>query len=906
MKPLAWLMVVGLLALAFVPGLEVKAGGSRLPALTPAWVVENVGQFPEPVRFQLHLNRQTLWLLDRGLWLVEGNTALWLGFEGAQASFHLEGLERRTTRLSYWTEAGLFTDVPVWWAVRYGDLYPGVDLVLDGAGWHWLGAPEKLRSVHLTVQGGTPEGHEGALRLLSAGHAFTLPPAWSYDAAGRRLPLTYALTADGLALQVAPSATAPASLNALPDRPQDLLYSTFLGGGDNETVADAALGPNGTLYLIGETASTNFPTRPGASLKGETDVFLARLNASGSDLLYALLIGGADWDIGRALAVDAAGNAYGVGETYSLGFPTSEGAWDRTLDGWTEAFAFKVDAAGAFVYATLMGGSDDDRAYGVAVDGSGNAYVTGVTTSSDFPATAGAWDTSYNGAQDGFVVKLNATGSAPLYATYLGGLDDDLSRAIAVDGSGGAYLTGWTESANFPVITEAFRPQSAGGREAFAVRLGNSGGTLVYGTYLGGNGDDEGTAVVVDGSNNAYIVGETHSADFPTTAGAWQSSFRGGITEGFLVRLSSTGRTLSYGTFVGGGAEDQVTRLRLTGLNSVYLAGHTRSADFPVTSGAYATHLAGDYDGFLVYLNLTTSTLLYGTFIGGSGADYVSGLVADNDAVYLAGVTRSSTFPVTAGAFDTTYGGEGDGYALKLALTYAVAGRITDGQARPIAGVTLTVTPGNRTATTDAQGRYLLDGLSAGTYLLTPVRPGFTFSPFTRLISVPTSVEGVDFVMAPAPALFTLQPAVGHTVTLTDTLGQTATFTFPVGVVTQTTAAQIRLLPGQQGGGYYAPGLAYTLVLTAAGGSPALVKPVTVSLQFLASAVAPLRDKQDLRLMVWTGSDWAEAGTTCAPALGQTYAAASRRLEAAFCRAAWYNPRGPAYQLNLPIVLRRH
>ncbi len=880
-------ILLSLVISLFIPGLDIRAADPV--AVTPAWAVENIGQFPPQVRFQLTAGGQTLWLLDRGLWLVADGQALYVAFQDPAPSFRLEGLERRATRLSYWNERGYFANVPVWRAVRYIDLYPGVDLMLDGAGWHWIGAPEALRAVRLTVDGPA---------------TLTLPPAWLHPEAevAVSLPLDYRPQSDGLAL-VPRLDQAPA---ALPDRPADLIYSTFLGGSDAEAVADMALGPDDSLYLIGDTASNNFPARPGASLNGETDVFLARLKPDGSDLLYALLIGGADWDIGRALAVDAAGNAYGVGETYSTGFPTSAGAWDRTLDGWTDAFAFKVDAAGAFVYATLFGGSEADRAYAVALDTSGNAFITGVTDSSDFPVTAGVLDISYGGEEDGFVVKLNASGSAPIYATYLGGSALDMPRAIAVDSLGGAYIAGATESANFLVTTDAYHPQPAGARDAFAVRLGLSGSSLVYGTYLGGVGDDEATALAVDNLGNACIVGETHSSDFPTTPGAWQTAFQGGATDGFLTRLTANGRTLSYGTLIGGNAMERVTRVRWVSSTAVYLAGHTRSTTFPVTPGAYRTQPVGDYDGFLLYLNPVNSTLLYGTRIGGSATDYVAGLAVAGDRVYLAGSTRSTDFPVTAGAFDTLYNGADDAYALSLALTYAIAGRITDAQARPMAGVTLTATPGHRTVTTDAQGYYLLEGLSASTYLLTPAQPGFSFTPISRLVSVPTSVEGVDFVMQPVPAIFTLQPNLAQRVALTDTLGQTAVFTFPVGVVTQTTLAQLKLLPGQSGGGYYAPGLAYTLLLTATGGSPVLAKPVTVTLQFILDAVAPLRDKQDLRLMAWAGADWIEAGATCDPALIQTYRAESRRLEAAFCRAGGYNPRGPAWQINLPLVLRRH
>lgn len=889
MKPLAMTLLVALLAtLLFSP---VHA---EIPlTLTPAWAMENVGPWPAEVRFVVRHGAQTLWLLEDGLWLAEGEQMARVTFVGARRLSTLEGLERRSTRLSLWNERGYFAEVPVWRGVRYRGLYPGVDLLLDGAGFRWVGTARALRAVQVQVEGDPKLAQRLRMNLapFTAGAGDAAPPFVTEALLGLPAPLTPA----------APQGRA--ALTVWPDRPQDLLYSTFLGGTASEGALDAALGPDGSLYVTGDTLSTNFPVKPGGSFQGVADVFVARLKPDGSDVLFALLIGGADWDMARALAVDGSGNVVVVGETYSLSFPTSTGAFDRTRAGETDAFVLKLDAAGAFVYSTLLGGSGVDRAYDVALDSYGYAYIVGTTDSTDFLTTSGALDTSFNGDEDGFVAKLNPSGSLLSYATYLGGSALDAPRAVALDSMTNAYITGYTESADFPVTGEAFQPQLRSAQDAFVVRLGSSGGTLVYGTYLGGNGDDEAVDIALDTLNNAYVVGETYATDFPTTEGAWQRSFGGGATDAFFVKVSANGRTLSYGTYVGGSGKERLTRVRVASSAALYLAGHTDSSNFPLTAGAYNTQPQGGYDGVALFFNPLTSTLLYGTRLGGSEQDFVYGLAVSGDEVMLAGTTRSANFPVTSGAFDTTYNGNGDGFAFKFKLTYGIAGRVTDAQARPIKNVTLTVTPGNLTVQTGADGRYFMAGLTAGTYLVTPAKAGYSFEPVTRLVTLPPNVETADFVMTPLPATVIVTPGITRTVTLTDTIGQTTVITIPAEAVTQVTTVVVTLVPGQSGGGYYSPGMAFTLAATPEPGSFAV--PLQAALTYAPGAAGPLVDKQNLRLWYWTGSDWVDAGATCDPAPAQTHDQVVRRVTAGFCRTGLYVLRGPTRQVNLPLVLKQ-
>src|SRR5208337_3331284 len=244
---------------------------------------------------------------------------------------------------------------------------------------------------------------------------------------------------------------------------------------------------------------------------------------------YSTCLGGSNFDSGQRIAVDSSGNAYVTGQTNSSDFPTTTGAVQTSLAGTYNAFVTKLNPSGsALVYSTYIGGNGWDGGSDIAVDSSGDAYVTGFTDSSNFPTTAGALQSSLAGVENAFVTKLNPTGSALVYSTYLGGSFFDSSYAIAVDSSGNAYVAGSTESGNFPTTAGAFQTSLVGYANAFVTKLNPAGSGLVYSTYLGGSYADEGLVIAVDSSGNAYVTGDTGSSDFPTTAGAFQTTFGGG------------------------------------------------------------------------------------------------------------------------------------------------------------------------------------------------------------------------------------------------------------------------------------------------------------------------------------------------------------------------------------------
>jgi hypothetical protein len=271
-------------------------------------------------------------------------------------------------------------------------------------------------------------------------------------------------------------------------------------------------------------------------------------------LVYSTYIGGSGADVGYAMAVDGSGNAYVTGWTFSTDYDVTPGAFQTTPGGNADVFVTKLNATGNdLVYSTYIGGSGYDESYAIAVDGSGHAYVTGVTTSTDYDVTPGAFQTTNGGNQDVFVTKLNATGTALVYSTYIGGRDKDVGYGIAVDGSGNAYVTGYTESTNYDVTPGAFQTTNGGGADVFVTKLNAAGTALVYSTYIGGGGTDVGHAIAVDGSGNAYVTGSA-GFGYDVTPGAFQTT-NGGGADVFVTKLNATGTALVYSTYIGGSGD---------------------------------------------------------------------------------------------------------------------------------------------------------------------------------------------------------------------------------------------------------------------------------------------------------------------------------------------------------------
>jgi M6 family metalloprotease-like protein len=459
----------------------------------------------------------------------------------------------------------------------------------------------------------------------------------------------------------------------------DLKWSTYLGHNEEDRAMDIAVDDSGYTYVTGYTASDSFPTTVGAYQWGYnngTSVFVTKFNRDGSSLVYSTYLNGGSADRGYGIAVDDSGYAHVTGYTYSQFFPTTAGAYDQTHNGDSDVFITKLNKTGSgLVYSTFLGGGTPgpDEGYAIAIDNSGNAYVTGYTYNSDFPVTAGAYDITYNLGWDAFCTKLNAAGSGLGYSTYLGGISHEVGRAIAADASGYAYVTGWTQSSGYPTTAGAYDQVFTGIEDAFVTKMGATGTSLAYSTFLGASGIERGFGIAVDGSYKAYVTGWTSSWDFPTTAGA-HDQVMNGFGDAFVTKFNYAGNGLDYSTFLGGGVKEYGRGIAVDGSGCAYVAGTTESVDFPTTSNAVDTSFNGIYDVFQTQLNSGGSDLVFSTYLGGSGTDgdldWPPELAIDDQGnVYIAACTDSADFPVTAGAFDVSFnGGWRDAVVCKIGM----------------------------------------------------------------------------------------------------------------------------------------------------------------------------------------------------------------------------------------------
>ncbi|MEO8371128.1 MAG: SBBP repeat-containing protein, partial [Candidatus Solibacter sp.] len=574
-------------------------------------------------------------------------------FEGARRGVTLAAedlLPGRTHHLEGADPAAWRTGVSAYRKVRYSEIYPGIDLVFYGNG-KMLEYDYVLRpgadpaSIRMRISGADKVRIDAAGDLvLGTGEQdvrWKRPVIYQPGEQSRSVEGRFALDNRGLVrFQVGPY-----------DRSRELVidpvlaYSTYLGGTGNEAIRAVAADNAGNVFVAGITTTPSLPVS------------------------------------------HAVQPAYG-GNTTAL------------ING--DAFVAKFNSTGALVYLTYLGGSGDDFATGIALDSAGNAWVTGGTSSSNFPVSAAAFQRTYGGAGgnglmrmgDAFLSKIGPNGDALLYSTYLGGSLDDVGTAVTLDSAGNIYVTGSTRSRNFPVLQPLQAEFAGAGGEqefpkyevvpfdagdAFITKFAAANQAMVYSTYLGGRLDDMPTTIAVDSAGSAYIAGHTLSTDFPTTTGAYQRVNRGSnldenifwnFGDAFIAKLNPAGNQLVYSTLLGGTGDDFISSIALDSTGAAYVTGATCSTDFPSTVGVYQKSMRGPSsapvadvligDAFLAKLNPTGTGLAFSTHLGGTGDD--AGTAVRLDAlgnVYVAGFTDSNDFPTTADGLQRAFGGRG-------------------------------------------------------------------------------------------------------------------------------------------------------------------------------------------------------------------------------------------------------
>ena len=453
-----------------------------------------------------------------------------------------------------------------------------------------------------------------------------------------------------------------------------LIYSTYLGGNGEDRGTGIAVDSAGNAYVTGATSSSNFPTvnplQPAFEGVGY-DAFVAKINPMGSGLVYSTYFGGSGLDVAQGIAVDSAGNVYVTGITQSTDFPTMNPLQASYGGGDQDAFVAKINAAGsALVYSTYLGGDGNDLGYGIAVDSAGNAYVTGATSSTNFPTMNPLQPAFGGGNDDAFVTKINESGSALVYSTYLGGSGSDVAQGVAVDSSGNAYITGGTSSTGFPTANPVQPAYGGGEDDAFVTKINPTGSALVYSTYLGGSGTDESQGVAVDGPGNAYVTGATSSNNFPTT-NPLQPAFAG-EDDAFVTKIDPTGSALIYSTYLGGSGTDESQGVAVDSSGNAYVTGSTNSANFPTVNPLQSAIGGSGQNAFVTKLNPTGSSLSYSTYFGGSGnaGDGGTGIAVDSAGnAYVTGSTSSINFPRMNPLQPAFGGGDGDAFVAKFGAT---------------------------------------------------------------------------------------------------------------------------------------------------------------------------------------------------------------------------------------------
>ncbi len=600
--------------------LLLLAASPEFAAGLPSFFIPNTGQMDAAIRYFVQTpDLRAGFSADAAVFQMH-DLSLRIRFAGANSQATIVGVDRLTAQANFlignrpenWS-----THVPLYREIRYRNLYPGIDVTYAGVG-------PRIKSEFLVGPGADPNSirleyssaDNVALDIDSSG---ALVVRGEHISAREEPPVVYQESSSGRVriagrYALRDGLTVGFEIGAY-DRALPLIidpvlsYATYLGGSGLGAVTGVAVDSFGDLYATGWTEATNFPVvgPVQASNQGNVDVFIAKLNAAGS----------------------------------------------------------------ALEYATYIGGNGDDRAAGIAVDGSGLVYVTGSTASTNFPLVTPVSST-LGGGRDAFALKLNASGTALVYSTYLGGTNTDSGTAIAVDASGNAYFAGDTMSANFPVL-HAVQPVLGGGTDSFLVKL-TSAGAISFSTFLGGAGNEHSGGVAVDSSDNVYIAGGTTSTNFPVVGSI--QAVNGGGENAFLAKINSTGTAIVYSTYLGGsgggggaGASEEANGVAVDASGNAYLAGVTNSANFPVTIGALQTSYNGVQDAFAAKVNAAGNALVYSTYLGGSSFNWISGLaVSSIGNIYVAGYTSSPDFPTVA-PIQTGFNGLYDAFVSEINAT---------------------------------------------------------------------------------------------------------------------------------------------------------------------------------------------------------------------------------------------
>jgi hypothetical protein len=619
------------------------------------------------------------WILDGRRDNLDSRGDFWrveMTLEGAREEAPLVPEEPLPTVRSYIKGADpkqWLTGIRTYRQVRYRDVYPGIDLLVYGRGVQ-IEYDFEVRpgadpsSIRLEFSGADVLALDGGdLVLSTSGGEIRHERPFAYqavDGTRKRVDSRYRLL-DERTVGFETGAYDP-TLKLVID--PVLVFSTYLGGSKEESIESIGVDSEGNVYVGGSSGSMDYPilnaSQPDFAGGGSPlgDVVVSKVDASGGLLAYSTFIGGSGTDVGRSIAVDAQGAVYVTGTTFSSDFPSTPGSYQPECSGQCPFLVKLTPDGSGLAYGTFVGRSADGMA--VAIDSAGQAVITGRTASSSFPV-ANAFQSGKQGDFDGFVSKLNAAGSALVFSTYVGGTaDDNLSGEpdIATDLSGNIYVTGATESTDFPIMNAA-QSANGGADDVFLTKF-SAEGTLIYSTYIGGAGDDHGRGVAADPFGNAYVTGETKSTDFPTVQ-AFQAAFGGGLGVGdaFLSKIGPNGGALILSTYLGGPLGERGAGVAVDELGRPVVAGLGANG-LPLKD---AFREFGGQDAFVTKFSADGSSLVYSLNLGGLGGDSATAVAALGTRVFVAGNSNKSNFPLAEALQPRPAGGTTEGFITQIA-----------------------------------------------------------------------------------------------------------------------------------------------------------------------------------------------------------------------------------------------
>ena len=666
---------------------------NNIPTGFPSWFVKNLGQFNNNSKYSLkssysntfffdqYIVHQFITPKDKSDTLNPGILNVRIDFENSNPHPTFQEREPQSARSSFFSgnDASKWkTDIPLFGSLAYQNIYNNIDLV------YYNSANSKksdfvvhtggnYKDISLKYSGitGILINPQGVLQIRSDAGDITeqIPEAYQLINGKKILVKADFVVEDSFKVKFDIQEYDPAY--DLVIDPQ-LIYSSFFGGTNDEFwPTNIVRDSQQNIYFGGRTTSSDFPTTPGAysrTYTGDFDAFVLKLDPTGKKLIFSTYFGGTGQDLSSTIhLVGSAEDIMVVGLASGGGFPTTAGAYQTVYGGYADdMFVLKLNNAGNnLIFSTLVGGPYDEQGGDFCLDKNGDIYVLGYA-GPQFPTTPGAYQQTNTGDYDLVVFKLSGDGKKLLYSTYIGGSERDRRAGIALDELSNVYITGWTLG-DFPTTAGAFQRIFSGDIDMVACKFDPTLSNLIFSTLIGGPGLDITTShLSLDKDNNLIFVGEA-GYDFPTTAGSYDQSFNGGNTDCVIIKLKNDGTKLLYSSYLGGTDDDFARDFTINNSGNLAITGSCGNG-FPVTKCTYDdTFNGGNTDSFLSVFNMNTSSLLYSTYLGGSGDEEGSNILASGDTLLLVGNTSSANLPVTADAFDYSYsGGPNDLFFIKF------------------------------------------------------------------------------------------------------------------------------------------------------------------------------------------------------------------------------------------------